>query len=235
MKSMKQGEYRFMVIEGLDGSGKSTQIERMLQYLDHEGIRHQYLHFPRTDDGYYGELIARFLRGDLGPLESVHPYLVALIYAGNRNDAGETIASWLAEGITVVADRYVISNIAFQCAKLETASEKEALRDWILEFEYTYHKIPRPDMNIFLDVPFQFTMQKLKGERRGEDRDYLNGKADIHEQDLDFQKKVRQEYIELSVSEPTLRVINCSDSRGKMLSPDEIFTSIQHLLFRTGA
>ena len=232
---MKQGRYQFMVIEGLDGSGKSTQIERLLAYLKHEGIKHQYLHFPRTDEGYYGELVARFLRGDLGPLESVHPYLVALIYAGNRHDAGEMIATWLAEGITVVADRYVVSNIAFQCAKLESSHEREALRDWILKFEYGYHKIPRPDVNIFLDVPFQFTRQKLQGERSGEDRDYLNGKKDIHEQDLDFQQKVRQVYLDLAVSEPTLQIINCSDRKGEMLPPDEIFISIQHLLFPVGA
>lgn len=231
---MRQVRYRFMVIEGLDGSGKSTQIERLLDYMDQEGIEHRYLHFPRTDEGFYGDLIARFLRGDLGPLESVHPYLVALIYAGNRNDAKEMIASWLAEGITVVADRYVVSNIAFQCAKLEKAKQREALRDWILRFEYEYHKIPRPDMNIFLDVPFHFTRKKLKGQRRGEDRNYLNGKADIHEQDLDFQQKVRQVYLDLSVTEPTLQVIDCSDSRGEMLSPDEIFILIKHLLFPAG-
>ncbi len=232
---MKQGRYQFMVIEGLDGSGKSTQIERLLTYLENEGIKHQYLHFPRTEEGYYGELIARFLRGDLGPLESVHPYLVALIYAGDRYDAGEMITSWLANGITVVADRYVVSNIAFQCAKLETAAEREALRDWILKFEYEYHKIPRPDMNIFLDVPFEFTRQKLKGERSGENRDYLNGKNDIHEQDLGFQQKVRQVYLDLTVSEPAIQVINCGDNRGEMLSPDEIFMSIKHLLFPAGA
>lgn len=232
---MKQGRYRFMVIEGLDGSGKSTQIERLLAYLKQEGINHQYLHFPRTDEGYYGELIARFLRGDLGPLESVHPYLVALIYAGNRFDAREEIASWLADGITVVADRYVVSNMAFQCAKLDSQEEKQALRDWILKFEYEYHKIPRPDVNIFLDVPFQFTMQKLKGERSGEDRNYLNGKNDIHEQDLDFQKKVRQVYLDLALSDPALQVIDCSDSRGEMLGPDAIFHTIQQLLFPVGA
>lgn len=232
---MKQGRYQFMVIEGLDGSGKSTQIERLLGYLRKEGINHQYLHFPRTEDGYYGELIARFLRGDLGPLESVHPYLVALIYAGDRQDAADMISSWIADGITVVADRYVVSNIAFQCAKLESQGEKEALRDWILKFEYGYHKIPRPDINIFLDVPFQFTRQKLKGERSGEDRDYLNGKRDIHEQDLDFQKNVRQVYLDLALADPALQVINCSDKKGEMLSPDEIFVSIQHLLFPVGA
>ncbi len=232
---MTQGRYRFMVIEGLDGSGKSTQIERLLAYLAEEGIRHKYLHFPRTEDGYYGELIARFLRGDLGPLQGVHPYLVALIYAGNRLDAAGMIASWLAEGITVVADRYVISNIAFQCAKLETPEEKAALRDWILEFEYGYHKIPRPDINIFLDVPFTFTSQKLSSERSGKDREYLGGKTDIHERDLDFQKKVRRVYLDLSSFESTLQVIDCSDSRGEMLAPDEIFSSIKHLLFPAGA
>ncbi len=232
---MKQGRFHFMVIEGLDGSGKSTQIERLLKHLEQEGINHRYLHFPRTDEGYYGELIARFLRGDLGPLDSVHPCLVALIYAGDRNDAREMIASWLADGITVVADRYVVSNIAFQCAKLETATQREELRDWILGFEYGYHKIPRPDVNIFLDVPFHFTRQKLKGERRGEDRDYLKGKADIHEQDLDFQQKVRQVYLGLSVTDPTLKVIKCFDNEGKMLPPDEIFNSIRLLLFPPGA
>ena len=232
---MKKDGYQFMVIEGLDGSGKSTQIERLLDYLESEGVRHQYLHFPRTEDGYYGELVARFLRGDLGPLESVHPYLVALIYAGNRLDAAEMIASWLADGITVVADRYVISNIAFQCAKLVTDTERKALRDWILKFEYEYHKIPQPDVNIFLDVPFHFTRQQLEEERSGQDRDYLEGKADIHEQDLDFQQKVREVYIELSLSEPALQVIKCSDSRGEMLSPDEIFMSIKQQLFTAGA
>lgn len=231
---MKQGRYQFMVIEGLDGSGKSTQIERLLEYLGKEGIRYEYLHFPRTEVGYYGDMIARFLRGELGPLESVHPYLVALIYAGNRLDAKDLIASWLAEGITVVADRYVVSNMAFQCAKLDDPKEREALRDWILEFEYGYHKIPRPDVNIFLDVPFRFTRQKLLEERSGADRDYLNGKTDIHEQDLDFQQRVRQVYLDLSLSDPTLRVIDCSDSRGEMLAPEEIFTAIERLLLPAG-
>jgi dTMP kinase len=118
---------------------------------------------------------------------------------------------------------------------LENPGEREALRDWILKFEYGYHEIPRPDINIFLDVPFQFTRQKLKGERSGEDRDYLNGKRDIHEQDLDFQKNVRQVYLDLAQVDPALQVINCSDKKGEMLSPDEIFVSIQHLLFPHGA
>ena len=77
----------FVVMEGLDGSGKSTQIHKMLEYFELRKIKHQYLHFPRTSAPVYGELIARFLRGEFGPLNSVHPYLVALLYAGDRMDA----------------------------------------------------------------------------------------------------------------------------------------------------
>jgi dTMP kinase len=228
---MKEAGNRFIVIEGLDGSGKSTQIDLLLAFLKDRGTPFEYLHFPRTDDGYYGELVARFLRGDLGPLDSVHPYLVALIYAGNRLDSRETIVDWLDKGTTVIADRYVVSNIAFQCAKLDTGIERNKLREWILSFEYNYHHIPRPDINVFLDVPFQFTTRKLTGDRDGDDREYLNGKPDIHEQDLDFQKKVREVYLEQASTDPSVQILDCADKQGEMLPPDEIFIKIRNILF----
>jgi hypothetical protein len=107
----------FIVIEGIDGSGKSTQLKKTLEFLGRQRVRFKYIHFPRTDSPVYGDLIARFLRGDLGDLKSVNPYLVALIYAGDRYDARIQISEWLNEGFLVVADRYVYSNVAFQCAK----------------------------------------------------------------------------------------------------------------------
>lgn len=222
---------RFIVIEGLDGSGKSTQINLLSEYLEKSGVRYEYLHFPRTEDGFYGDLVARFLRGDLGPLESVHPYLVALIFAGNRLDSAVTIRDWLEKGITVIADRYVFSNIAFQCAKLDDPDAQDELKDWILELEYSYHSIPRPDINIFLDVPFHFTRHKLSTERSGEDREYLDGKSDIHEQDLDFQKRVREIYRKVSVSESEVRILDCRNEEGGMLEPEKIFNKISNLLF----
>jgi len=65
---MEEDGNRFIVIEGLDGSGKSTQLDLLMKYLEEQGTSFEYLHFPRTDDGYYGDLVARFLRGDLVPL-----------------------------------------------------------------------------------------------------------------------------------------------------------------------
>ena len=215
-----------MVIEGLDGSGKSTQLELLRQYLDKEGINYKYLHFPRLEEGVYGELVARFLRGEMGDNNAVDPYLVALIFAGDRADAAPLIRDWMKEGYLVILDRYVYSNIAFQCAKLTGREEQEKLRDWIIELEFTRNGIPRPDLNLFLNVPFSFTRDQLKRQRSGEDRNYLKGERDIHEEDLEFQERVRQVYLDLKDHVEDLRLIDCFGEEGRMLSPGEISESI---------
>ena len=116
---------KFAVIEGLDGSGKSTQLSMLKNYLKAHKISFEYLHFPRTDSPVFGELIARFLRGELGENNAVNPYLVALIYAGDRNDASGLIRGWLNENKLVIVDRYVFSNIAYQCAKILILMERK--------------------------------------------------------------------------------------------------------------
>ncbi|HBS85212.1 MAG: dTMP kinase [Bacteroidetes bacterium GWF2_38_335] len=220
---------KFIVIEGLDGSGKSTQIKLLKEYLENNNIRYKYLHFPRTDAPYYGELIAMFLRGEFGDLKQVSPYLVALIYAGDRMDASSMIRTWLDEGYLVLVDRYVYSNIAFQCAKLEKSEDRTKLMEWIFNLEFDYHKIPRPELNILLDVPFQFTEQKLSKNRCGEDRDYLNGKKDIHEASLDFQKTVREVYLEAVKNDPAFCRIDCSNN-SEMAEKEQIFEKVISVL-----
>lgn len=226
----------FIVIEGLDGAGKSTQVQKLTEFLDLSGRRYEFLHFPRFDAPVYGGLIARFLRGELGALDEVDPHLVALIYAGDRADAAPTIRRWLDEGKWVVTDRYTYSNIAYQCAKVADVAERNILREWILELEYGHNKIPRPDVSILLDVPFRFTEAKLTAQREGSDRNYLVGGGDagsngvqaqdIHEASLDFQRRVREVYLSCAQSSDDLRIIDCSDDCGGMASPDEIFEKI---------
>jgi dTMP kinase len=217
---------KFLVIEGVDGSGKSTQIKLIMKYLENKGIQYKYIHFPRTDAPFYGELIARFLRGEFGAINNVDPYLIALLYAGDRKDAAPTIKEWLTKGYLVLLDRYVYSNIAFQCAKIKNKEEQERLSNWIFELEYVYNGIPKPDLNLLLDVPFSFTKSKLKENRLGNERDYLQGARDIHEDDLVFQKHVRDMYVWQANSHKDFKIINCVDENDRILEPEIIFSRI---------
>lgn len=216
----------FIVLEGVDGSGKSTQIAKLRDMFAQRGIPTEYLHFPRFDAPYFGELIARFLRGELGSIEQVDPYIVAMLYAGDRRDAAAMIRGWIDQGKVVICDRYVYSNIGYQCAKVADSDEREKLRKWILSLEYDYFAIPRPDVSLFLDVPFAFTERKLLQEQReGDDRAYLNGKKDIHEQSMDLQRAVRQVYIDAAEWDEAMHVVDCS-CQGEMASPEQIFERI---------
>lgn len=224
----------FIVLEGLDGAGKSTQIKQLQQLLALKGKSYEYIHFPRFDTPVYGDLVARFLRGELGAVTDVNPYLVALIYAGDRNEAGKTIRRWIDEGTFVIIDRYVCSNIAYQCAKFGDKAEREELRKWILNLEYEVNGIPRPDVTMFLDVPFRFTQKCLSENREGDDRSYLQGKNDIHESSLSLQQAVRQVYLDEANKDSTMKIVDCSDADGNMLAPETIFgkitAHIEHLL-----
>lgn len=217
----------FIVLEGLDGAGKSTQLNRTVALFAGSGAGYEYLHFPRFDSPFYGELIARFLRGEFGDADTVDPYIVALLFAGDRADAGPMIREWLDEGKWVITDRYVYSNIAFQCAKYDDRQKQDALRDWILDFEFGYNKLPRPDVSLFLDVPLDFVRERLASQREGDDRSYLNGAKDIHEQSLELQSKVRDMYLRCAAADNSLNVIDCSDENGRMDAPDNIFARIE--------
>jgi dTMP kinase len=207
---------QFIVIEGLDGSGKSTQIALLTEYFQAQGIETRFIHFPRHNDGVFGTLIAQFLRGEFGAVDGVHPQLVALLFAEDRRDFAGQMQEWLDQGCTVLCDRYVMSNIAFQCAKLKDPSEKAALRKWILDFEYSYNRIPKPDVSLYLDVPFAFTEHALTARLQAHARDYLDGKADIHEQDFSLQRAVKREYEAMVDMDAGIRRIACANDGQEM-------------------
>ncbi len=219
-----------VVLEGLDGAGKSTQVKKLKAYLEKICPELEYIHFPRYDAPVYGELISRFLRGDFGSNEAVHPQLVALLFAEDRHGAAPEMKATLAKGGSVLLDRYVYSNIAYQCAKLSDPAERDALREWIISTEYTAFGLPRPDLNIFLDVPITFVESRLESARTGSDREYLHGSQDIHEADIEFQKQVQAIYRRQVALDPDFIRIDCSDERGEMLPPDEIFKKVKEVI-----
>ena len=219
-----------IVLEGLDGAGKSTQVKRLKEYLLERCGSLEYIHFPRYDAPVYGDLISRFLRGDFGANDAVHPQLVALLFAEDRHGAAPAIRQALAEGKTVLLDRYVYSNIAYQCAKLSTKEEREQLRDWIFDTEYGAFGLPVPDLNLFLDVPIGFVEQSLSHQRAGEDRAYLSGAQDIHEASITFQTSVREMYVAQTERDSKFRRIDCADADGQMLPPEAIFRKVKSVV-----
>lgn len=219
-----------VVLEGLDGAGKSTQVRKLKEYLGTVSKSLDYIHFPRYDSPVYGGLIGKFLRGGFGSIESVHPQLVALLFAEDRHAALAGIQRSLKNGGTVLLDRYVYSNIAYQCAKLSDPDEAEELREWILDTEFGQFGLPRPDLNIFLDVPISFVEKSLNSSRDGDEREYLQGQKDIHEADISFQKKVRAMYRRQASLDPSLVVVDCAAEDGSMLPPDVIFSRIKSVV-----
>ena len=216
-----------VVLEGLDGAGKSTQVKKLRSYLESRLGSLEYIHFPRYDAPVYGDLISRFLRGDFGSNETVHPQLVALLFAEDRHGAAPGMKHTLQNGGNILLDRYVYSNIAYQCAKLNNPDQAADLREWIFNTEYGDFDLPRPDLNIFLDVPIGFVESKLKSQRGGHDRDYLEGAQDIHEADIKFQIRVRDIYRKQCEIDPKFIRVDCADQNGEMLPPDAIFEKLQ--------
>lgn len=205
----------FLVLEGIDGAGKSSQLAMLADYMRRNGSKVRTQHFPRMEERPYGPMVAAFLRGDYG--RDVDPHLAALLYALDRQRAAPEIREWLQGGGVYIADRYVHSNICYQCAKLPTAEARQKMAIWIEDLEYRHHGIPRPDLALFLDAPLAFTLANLRGKREGEDRKYLAGGEDIHEADNSLQERVRREFLDYAEkSRSELSVVDCSDGDGGM-------------------
>lgn len=217
---------KIITIEGLDGAGKSTQIELLTNRLSTASIKHKFIHFPMLNKGVYGNLIAEYLRGEYGSLENVHPKLVALLFAEDRNEHKKLLNQWLNEGYLIILDRYVHSNIAFQCAKTLTSAAKTELKNWILDFEFNHNELPHPHISFFLNVPFNHITDSLNKARTGSDRAYLNGKSDIHEDSIDLQRNVLKEYLAMLKEDPNFHEIKCFDEDSQWLKPIDIHESI---------
>jgi dTMP kinase len=126
--------------------------------------------------------------------------------------AADELKAALAAGDIVVCDRYIFSNIAYQCAKVADPRGQADLADWIERLEYGSHAIPRPDLTLYLDVPPEFIRANLQAAREGGDRDYLKGGRDIHEASDMLQARVRDQFLHLA--QTRVAEIGLVDCRG---------------------
>lgn len=217
----------FIVIEGTDGSGKGTQSKMLRKKLQIMNYPHQAIEFPRYTGNPYGKLVAKYLRGEFGQLNTeVGTYLVSLAYAGDRFLAKPQIQQWLKEGSLVIADRYVPSNKAYMSAKLPF-EHRDSFIEWLDDLEYNINGIPREELVIFLYVPPK-TSQENVGKKNK--RDYLDKAShDIHEADLNYLTESSKMYLHLAKQEPNWVVIECM-KKGEMKSIQQIHEEVMSIL-----
>ena len=231
--------HKFVVIEGPDGSGKTTQCTLLQSELHRRGYFSWFCHLPRLEVGVAGGMIADFLRGDYGSLDCVHPKLVSLLFALDRKDLLPELSKKLQfESTWVLMDRYIYSNIAFQAAKIANHREKQHFVEWLIDLEFGQFELPVPDVYIYLDVPLSFLEKVLELRVKSESRGYLKGVVDIHEVDFDFQKRVMEEYKNIKSytrenggSPVQFEIIQCYDDVGNMKPIDVIHNMIVSVIF----
>ncbi len=217
---------KFIIIEGTDGSGKTTQFKRLVARLRRSGYRVATFDFPQ-----YGKpssyFVREYLNGNYGGWRDVGPYRASVFYALDRFDVAPKLKHWLAEDRVVVANRYVASNMGHQGAKIKSPSERLKYFKWLAEFEYGILGIPRPDFTLVLHMPAAIA-QKLV-DKKGS-REYIGGiKRDLHEADLKHLKQAEATYLAMVRTFPgEFRKVECV-VKGKLLSVENISEKIWSL------
>ena len=217
-----------IVIEGIDGSGKGTQAARLVERLRSVGRRCELLSFPRYRVTRFGSKIGDFLNGRFGQLDQVSPFLVSLLFAGDRFESKQVLTRALAENDLVICDRYVASNIAHQAAKLEGA-ERDELIEWVRYVEHSLYELPHPHRTVFLDLPVAHATKLIALKAQ---RSYTNRAADLQEADAAYLQRVHDIYAGLATAEPNWLRIDCLDA-GELKSVDRIAAEVWQAVTRT--
>jgi dTMP kinase len=201
---------KFIVLEGIDGSGKRTQLEMLARAFRKRGLRFRQISFPRYH-GFFGRLVAEFLNGRFGPLAKVDPHFSALLYAGDRLEAKPAIEAELASGKWVLADRYIGSNLAHQGARAPRKERRQFLK-WLQELEYKVYALPPEDLVIYLRVPAS-EAHRLVGEKGA--RRYTRRRRDILEASMAHLEAASQVYDKLARQRSWVKVECSAAARGR--------------------
>ncbi|MDR1354601.1 MAG: deoxynucleoside kinase [Oscillospiraceae bacterium] len=206
---------KLVVIDGLDGSGKATQVERIMQLLVRGGETARQISFPDYVENS-SALVKMYLNGDFGEDASqVNPYAISTFYAVDRFSSYKL--KWekaYQEPGYIIADRYVTSNMIHQMGKLD-AAEWSGFCEWLMDLEYTKFCLPQPEIVVYLDLMPMICMELLNK------RCCERGVNDLHERDGQYLARCRQAAM-FAANRFGWRIINCSDENGVL--PQEAIT-----------
>jgi dTMP kinase len=208
---------QLVVLEGIDGSGKRTQLEMLARLFAAKGIACEKISFPNYS-GFFGKMAARFLNGEFGPLEAVDPHFSALLYAGDRLESKPAMEAVVASGKILLADRYVGSNLAHQGARISPDKRAEFLQ-WLRELEYRVYDLPVEDLVIYLRVPVE-QAHRLIGEKAA--RDYTTRRRDLQEASRTHLAAAADVYDQLARQSNWVKIECVDDASGALRPPAAI-------------
>jgi len=209
---------KLVVIEGSHGSGKTTQINLLLERLKEKGVDYEVFDFPDYTSPT-GKIIRRYLSGEFGEADSIDPKIASLLYANDRFSEKHKIEKALSEGKFIILDRYVESSMGHQGGKIKSVVERGEFFKWLEELEYGNFALPRPDAVFFFYMPHQIAkeLKRRRDEQEGVD---VEKRKDGHEDNEEHLENALQSYLHLSDFYGWKR-INCFEEGLK--KPEVIF------------
>lgn len=212
-----ENQGKLIVIDGTDGTGKTTQLQLLKNKLEKDGLSLISFDFPQYNTKSAGP-IEEYLSGKYGSSHEVSPYQSSILYAVDRFDVSFEMRRALNQGKIVLLNRYVSANMGHQGGKIEDALERKLFFNWLYELEYNIFNLPTPDLSIILYAEPEVA-QELAKERKRED---WKGKTnDIHENNIEHLKKAANIYLEIADNFPNFHLIKCTRNKA-MLSREDI-------------
>ena len=210
---------KLIIIEGLDGSGKSTQVKLLEEYFKAKNIDYKKIKLPDYDNPS-STLVKMYLGGEFGKsADDVNAYAAGAFYAVDRFASYKlNWGSDYEKGTVILADRYATSNSIYQMEKI-SEDEWDSYLEWSADFEYNKIGIPSPDAVIYLDMPVEISQRLMTSRYNGDE-----GKKDVHEVNVEFLKKCCKSAL-YTANKQGWKVVECSDGENP-LSIDRIHKEI---------
>lgn len=212
---------KFIALEGIDGSGKRTQLDLLARTLDARGLSTFRISFPRYES-FFGKLVGRYLNGEFGALDAVDPHLSAILYAGDRLEAKPEIEAVLSSGKIVLADRYIGSNLAHQSERVPS-DRREEFFAWLKRLEYGLYALPVEDLVVYLRVPVAEAHRLIGGKST---RAYTSLKRDIQEANIKHLEQTAIIYDRLATEDNWVRIDCTNTASGALYPPEEIHRAV---------
>lgn len=174
---MKPG--KLFVIDGTDGSGKQTQIQKLKERFDKEGIDYRAVSFPNYDSDS-SALVKMYLKGEFGDdPQKISPYIASTFYAVDRYATFKKgYEDYYNNGGIILADRYTTANMVHQAGKIKDDKEREKFLNWLWDFEFNLYGLPVPTEVFFLNMPTKYALELMENRKN---KITQEEKKDIHE------------------------------------------------------